>query len=390
MTTTTTPQLPTSTPRARLPGNISRQLPRKKNSSDGSSSIRSGRRGAPPRSSTSPANIKAMQASMMQTRNALDGSATSLHNSDNTNIDMSSSNTHQNDNNNELPLTWKTKTIKKLDSHTYVFHCTCRISTARINKNMIVIEHQGELTLINPLKLTSEGERKLGNLGVITHLIRLGPSLHGIFEDDYYITCHPNIQRWAPGHFKDMMMTSNSTGQQSHTRRQQQSSPEPPKIDHELKDRGTTPFPNCRVFTFASSAEPEAALLLYRTKDSTNESDNLLITGDCLQSQKDNEFINMPVVAKLKLEGLLSSDIVVSKSWLTLMGPGIQATKKEQNIFNQKMCKDLQRLTALDFSRLLSTSGNVVKYGAKEGAILAVEHVFPMWGSSSHHRSNSR
>lgn len=261
---------------------------------------------------------------------------------------------------NELPLTWKTKSIKKLDAHTYVFYCTARLTTARINKNMIVIEHKGELSVINPLKLTNEGQRKLGKLGKITNIIRLGPGLHGIYEDDYYLQQYPRARRWAPGPFFDA---------RSHHL----------PLHHCLKDRGAAPFPHAKVFVFKQTYEPEAAILLERENHG-----NLLITGDCLQSQKDNEFVNMPVIAKMKLDGLLASDIVVSVPWLKQMGPPKTANIKEQKDFKHNLRTDFQRLLGLKFNRLLSTSGNVVKYGAKEGAVLAVEYAFPLWGSSQH------
>ena len=260
----------------------------------------------------------------------------------------------------ELPLTWKTKTIKKLDSNTYVFYCTARLTTARINKNMIVIEFKGELSVINPLKLTSEGQRKLGNLGTVTNILRLGPSLHGFYEDEYYLQEYPNAKRWTPGPFFD----PRSHGLPMHKC---------------LKERESLPFPNAKVFCFQHTYEPEAAILLLREAHG-----NLLITGDCLQSQKDNEFINMPVVAKMKLDGLLASDIVVSPPWLTQMGPARTANIKEQKDYKKNLRTDFQRLLGLKFNRLLSTSGNVVKYGAKEGAVLAVEYAFPLWGSSQH------
>lgn len=260
----------------------------------------------------------------------------------------------------ELPITWKTKSIKKLDPHTYVFYCTARVSTARINKNMVVIEHGGELSLINPLKLTGEGQRKLAKLGNIAHILRLGPSLHGIYEDEYYLQVCPGVQRWAPGPFFDS---------RSHHL----------PMHHTLKDRGAAPFPKCKVFCFKQTYEPEAALLLERENHG-----NLLLTGDCLQSQKDNEFINMPVIAKMKLDGLLSSDVVVSVPWLRQMGPPKTANIKEQKDYKKNLRTDFQRLLGLKFNRLLSMSGNVVKYGAKEGAVLAVEYAFPLWGSSQH------
>mgnify|MGYP000402406695 CR=1 FL=1 len=262
----------------------------------------------------------------------------------------------------DLPLTWKTKNIKKLDVNTFVFFCTARISTARINKNMIVIEHRGELSVINPLKLTGEGKRKLEKMGTLKHIIRLGYNLHGVYEDEYYLQSYPKVQRWAPGPFFEP---------KSHGL----------PLDHTLSEKKPLPFPNAKVFLFQHTSEPEAVILLDRKSSSSG---NLLITGDCLQSQKDNEFVNMPVVAKMKLDGLLASDIVVSQPWLKQMGPPKTALIKEQKDHKQNLRQDFQRLLGLKFARLLSTSGNVVKYGAKEGAVLAVEYAFPLWGSTAH------
>ncbi|CAB9507127.1 expressed unknown protein [Seminavis robusta] len=260
----------------------------------------------------------------------------------------------------DLPLTWKTKTIKKLDPNTYVFYCTARLTTARINKNMVVIEHKGELSLINPLKLTGEGQRKLGNLGAIRHIVRLGATLHGHYEDEYYLNTIPGVQRWAPGPFSDP---------RSHNL----------PIHHTLKERNSAPFPQARVFCFKYTKDPEAVIMLERENHG-----NVLLTGECLQSQKDNEFVNMPVVAKMKLNGLLRSDIVVSPPWIKEMAPPKTAGIGEQKAYKRDLRTDFQRLLGLKFNRLLSTSGNVVKYGAKEGAVLAVEYAFPLWGSSQH------
>jgi len=259
-----------------------------------------------------------------------------------------------------LPLVWKTKTIKRLDPQTYVFYCTTRMTTARVNRNMIVVEYKGELTLVNPLVLTEEGQRKLGKLGRIKNIVRLGYSLHGIYEDAYYLQHHTGAKRWAPGPFFDP---------KSHDL----------PIHKILKERGSVPFPNCRIFCFKHTYEPEAVIVLEREAHG-----NLLITGDCLQSQKDNEFINMPVVAKMKLEGLLASDIVVSKKWMGQMSPPKTANIREQREHKKNLRTDFQRLLGLKFSRMVSCSGNVVKYGAKEGAVLAVEYAFPLWGSTQH------
>jgi hypothetical protein len=92
----------------------------------------------------------------------------------------------------------------------------------------------------------------------------------------------------------------------------------------------------------------------------------------------------MPVIAKMKLEGLLASDIVVSPPWLKTMAPPPTTCIQDQKQYKHDLRTDFQRLLGLKFNRLLSTSGNVVKYGAKEGAVLAVEYAFPLWGSALH------
>lgn len=261
----------------------------------------------------------------------------------------------------EMPLTWKTKTIKKLDENTYVFYCTARVTTARINRNMVIIENKGDLTVIDPLKLTAEGTQKIAKLGRVKHIVRLGSSPHAYLEDGYYLELYPYSLRWAPGTF-----TENSKSRSL-------------PIDRQLKDKGTAPVPGCRVFVFQHTSQPEAVLLLERQSNG-----NLLITGGCLQSQKQNEFVNTPTVAKMKLNGLLESDVVVSPPWLKVIGPPPTAGIQIQKNHMKNMRKDFQRLLGLRFNRLLSTSGNLVKYSAYEAAILAVEFAFPLWSSSRH------
>lgn len=277
----------------------------------------------------------------------------------------------------ELPLLYKTKTIKRLDPYTYVFHCTTRNDAGgRVNRNMIVVgQAGGELSVIDPLRITSEGERKLKKLGKVTRIIRLGDTIHAAEEDAYYLNNFPSVERWAPGKFLDDL-----------------------PIHQKMKENGSTPFPLCKVFVFRETVRPEAALLLYRE----GKHGNLLVTSECLQHQLDNVFVNMPVVAKMKLAGLLETDIAVSQQWLkVMMPPTSNATPapshyKDSRTNRPRMRRmsslsgkqkavrgDFMRLLGLDFQRLLSTSGNVVKYGAKKGAVLAVEYAFPLWERSN-------
>jgi hypothetical protein len=280
----------------------------------------------------------------------------------------------------ELPLLFKTKTIKQIDSDTYVFHCTTRNDAGgRVNRNMVVVRSDAggktELSIINALKLTAEGERKLQKLGVITNIIRLGMTMYAGEVDAYYLQTFPGVTRWAAGEFLNSMDLP---------------------IHEKLKETGATPFPMCNIFNFKETAIPESAILLFRE----GKHGNLLITSECLQHQLDNEFVNMPIVAKMKLAGLLESDIVVSQEWLKIMNPPSNGLKRQSSkgarcnrprmrrmsslSGSQKLVRgDFMRLLGMDFKRMVSTSGNVVKYGAKKGAVLAVEYAFPLWERSS-------
>jgi len=246
----------------------------------------------------------------------------------------------------KLPLVYKTKVIKRLDPNTYVFHCTSRNDAGgRVNRNMVVISSEDragpdcELSVVDPLRITSEGERKLRKLGEIIRIVRLGMTIHGDEEDAYYLKKFPGVERWAPGDFLTPLELP---------------------IHQKLKESGATPFPLCKVFTFKQTTTPESALLLYRD----GKHGNLLITSDCLQHQLVNEFVNMPVVAKMKLAGLLESDIVVSQQWLTINMPATSNTSLKPSSSRQKGSSRprMRRMSSLsgnqkairgDFMRLL-------------------------------------
>ena len=50
---------------------------------------------------------------------------------------------------------------------------------------MVVLRHDGELTLIDPIRLTPEGEAELKALGEVKRILRLG-AMHGI-DDPWYV-----------------------------------------------------------------------------------------------------------------------------------------------------------------------------------------------------------
>ena len=63
-----------------------------------------------------------------------------------------------------------------------------------INRNMVAVRSHGEITLLNPIRLSSEGEKALEAYGVVKHAVRLG-SYHGV--DDAYTVERFGAEFWA-------------------------------------------------------------------------------------------------------------------------------------------------------------------------------------------------
>ena len=99
-------------------------------------------------------------------------------------------------------------------------------SFVSISRNMGIVRHEGELTLINPIRLTPQGEEALKALGTIKRIIRLG-SFHG--WDDRYYTEVLGAEMWR------------QPGGEAYPL------PEP---DVELSTDTALPFPDAQLFLF--------------------------------------------------------------------------------------------------------------------------------------------
>lgn len=108
-----------------------------------------------------------------------------------------------------------------------------------ITRNMTVVREGGELTLINSVRLTPQGESELAKLGIVKRLVRLG-AFHGA-DDPYYKNRYKPIL-WAPPNTRHKAELS---------------------TDRELKP-GSSPIKKSKVFLFEKGKRPEAALVLER------------------------------------------------------------------------------------------------------------------------------
>ena len=134
---------------------------------------------------------------------------------------------------------------------------------ARISRNMVVIRDNGDLTLINPIRLSSGEEQRLTALGTVKHVVRLG-NAHGL--DDHYYVQRFSAKFWC------------QTGVHNYAK------PGPAEI---LQEGGPLPFTDAQVCTFAHTKTPEAAILLDRHG-------GLLITCDSLQHWTDWRHCTVP------------------------------------------------------------------------------------------------
>ncbi|MEM7018030.1 MAG: hypothetical protein AAF512_11920 [Pseudomonadota bacterium] len=202
----------------------------------------------------------------------------------------------------------------------------------RITRNMAIIRHGGELSLINPIRLDARGETQLATLGKVSHVIRTG-SLHGVDDPDYIDKF--NAQMWA------------QAGGTTY--------PEP-SIDVELSVSASLPFNNVQLFEFNGTLHPECALLF---KDS-----KLLLTCDAIQNYGDYSYNNL--LARLMMPWIgFPKTTIVGPVWLKLMTPEGGTLEP---VFRQ--------LLELDFDRLLSAHGTFLASGAKEAVQTAVDKAF--------------
>ena len=204
----------------------------------------------------------------------------------------------------------------------------------RISRNMAVVRHDGELTLVNPIRLNTAEEEKLRSLGTVKRIMRLGP-LHGV-DDPYYVSTF-QAEFWCqPG---------GTTYPQ-------------PDIDVEMESDCALPFLDAQLFCFNGTIQPEAALILQREK-------GLLLTCDAIQHYGDYNHNNLPARIILPFMGFPKTTLV-GPIWLKLMTPEGSSLKTE-----------FEQLLTLDFDALLSSHGSFLAHGAKAAVQAAVEKAFP-------------
>jgi hypothetical protein len=202
----------------------------------------------------------------------------------------------------------------------------------RITRNMVILRHAGDLTLVNPVRMDTAGEHTLRELGTVRRVLRLG-AFHGI-DDPYYVETF-GAEFWA------------QTGGTVHPR---------PAIDHALGEEVALPFDGARLFCFRGTPQPEAALLL--------EGPRLLLTTDAIQHYGDYRHNNRTARLVMPFIGFPRTTIV-GPMWLKAMTPPGGSLEGE-----------FRRLLEFDFDGLVAAHGSHLASGAHGAVARAVDKAF--------------
>lgn len=203
----------------------------------------------------------------------------------------------------------------------------------RISRNMVIVRNGGELALLNPIRLTADGEAAVEALGIVRHVVRLG-AFHGV--DDAYTVARFGAEFWC------------QAGSNVY--------PEP-KPDHELQEGGPLPLTDAELFVFREPRKPECAVLLRRGS-------GLLITCDSIQHYGDYE--RQSLLARLIMP-------LIGFPKRALVGPfWLKGLTKEGGSIRP----DFDRLLELEFDALVSAHGTPLMQGAKEAVRQAVDRAF--------------
>lgn len=131
--------------------------------------------------------------------------------------------------------------IEELFDDVFLVHGTMKPNRLiSFGRNMIVVRHGDELTLINTVRLCDDGLRQLEALGTVAHVMKLG-FFHD--RDDPFYVDRYRAKFWAlPGHRHNLGL----------------------RADVEMTEDTELPIPGAQMFFFRSTRKPESIVHLDR------------------------------------------------------------------------------------------------------------------------------
>lgn len=199
----------------------------------------------------------------------------------------------------------------------------------RLPRNMVVVRHQGELTLINAVRLDNKGKAELDALGKIAHVMRIG--FHAM-DDAYYLD-----------EYESKLWVVAGTGAQT-----------PGALFGELAENARLPFADSRVFIFRKTVRPEAAILIERDG-------GLLITCDSVQHWVPSPLMSPMAKVVTRLIGF-QKPAQIGPPW-----------RKKQTPQGGSLRPDFERLAALPFDRLIGGHGGLLEKAAASQLAISID-----------------
>ncbi len=234
----------------------------------------------------------------------------------------------------DYPPAYPHDSIEEIIPDVFMVRGTIRMNAmTSITRNMAVIRHEQDLTLVNPIRLDEHGIEQLSTLGDVKRILRLGP-MHGV-DDPYYLDTYA-AELWA----EDI---SNAY-------------PEP-KPDRQIDETTPLPFPDARLFCFEGMLQRESALLIERDG-------GLLLTCDSLQHYGDYRHNSLMARIMMPFIGF-PKRMVVGPIWLKLMTPEGGSLESE-----------FRRLLKFDFQHFLSAHGSLLRDTAHAAVAEAIDRAF--------------
>lgn len=223
--------------------------------------------------------------------------------------------------------------IKTLYPDIYLLHGSIRMGPGmRMNRNMIILKNERELTLINPVRMNDAGLEELDKLGNVKHIIRLG-DFHGL--DDVFYLDRYQCEFWA------------QQGQSTYK------TPTPTRL---ISSDAESPYPNSRFFTFESATYPEAALLI--------NDHRLIIMADSIQYHADWSYFSWFTKLVFKAMGF-KVGMNIGLPWLKRVTPK-----------GKTMKHDFEELLNLEFDTLIAAHGLLSKENTKALLKLEIDRIF--------------
>lgn len=206
-------------------------------------------------------------------------------------------------------------------------HDGVRIQSSR---NMVIIRQNGDLTLINTVRLDEDGLKSLASLGQVKNIIRIG-AFHG--RDDIFYQERYRAKLWA---YSSMDFSHGE------------------KLDFDLNE-GKLPLANAELFTFKTTSFPEGLILL-------NTEGGILISCDSIKNwTSKDEYFDDETFALMNRSGSIGEG-KIDATWIQAMNP----SKTE-----------IGKISDLKFINLLSAHGAPLKGNAKAAVQRSINRVKP-------------